>query len=82
MTIMEIRGRTMKIVIDIQEAVFNRAQGKDGKKLCDIDIKFICNQVANGTVLPDNVIVLEKEVAEKMFGGYYKYYNGGAEYDT
>ena len=42
----------MKIVIDIPESVIDRAKGKDGLKLCDIDIKFICNQVANGTPLP------------------------------
>ena len=35
-----------KIVIDLPDAVINRAKGKDGNKLCDIDIKFICIQIA------------------------------------
>ena len=42
----------MKIVIDIPESVIDRAKGKNGLKLCDIDIKFICNQIANGIPLP------------------------------
>ena len=43
----------MKIVIDIPESVIDRAKGKDGLKLCDIDIKFICNQLADGIVIPE-----------------------------
>lgn len=43
----------MKIVIDIPESVIDRAKGKDGLKLCDIDIKFICKQVANGIPIPE-----------------------------
>lgn len=37
----------MKITIDLPKAIIDRAKEKDGKKLCDIDIKFICMQIAN-----------------------------------
>ena len=72
----------MKIVIDIPEAVIDRAKGKDGLKLCDIDTKFICNQVANGTPLPKgHGDLIDREVAYAEFdkaclsweGGLLKY---------
>ena len=42
----------MKIVIDLPDAIIDRAKGTDGLKLCELDIKYICEQVANGTPLP------------------------------
>ena len=47
----------VRLMIDIPEAVIDRAKGKDGLKLCDIDIKYICMQVANGTPITEGDLI-------------------------
>ena len=63
----------MKIVIDIPESVIDRAKGKDGLKLCDIDIKFICNQVANGTPIPKgHGDLIDRNILNNIDEEYYR----------
>ena len=75
----------MKIVIDISKEDYNyvcervskiRAeQRKTGYAKDDI-LPFGFCAIASGTVLPDNAVVLSKEVADKMFPPFYKYVTG------
>lgn len=56
----------MKIVIDLPESIISRAKGIDNKKLCELDIKYICEQIARSTVLSESENNLtEKEVMIK-----------------
>ena len=56
----------MKLMIELSEAVIDRAKGKDGLKLCDIDIKYICMQVANGTPYnPTDDLISRSELQER-----------------
>ena len=48
----------MKLLIDLPEAVIDRAKGKNGSKLCDIDLKFIGMQVADGIPITNGEFLL------------------------
>ena len=68
----------MKIVIDIPDKTYahirsDYGHGKGYYPLNDEDKKIVNDAIYYGTVLPNNVVVLDKEVADKMFPPYYKY---------
>ena len=66
----------MKIVIDITDEMLIsdiKNHGLDAQSETD---KVIINALYNGTVIPDEAVVLSKEVADKMFPPFYKYVTG------
>ena len=49
----------MKLLIDLPEAIIDRAKGKNGLKLCDIDLKFIGMQIADGIPITNGEFLLD-----------------------
>ena len=64
----------MKIIIDIDEDIY--VSSKNNIRFTDEQILDIDSAIYHGTVLTDNVVVLSREVADKMFPPYYKYEDG------
>ena len=66
----------MKVLIDIPEKTYSyiTRELKDLENDNDSIIIHLVRGVVNGAVIPDNVVVLDKEVADSMFGpAFYNY---------
>lgn len=71
----------MKILIDLPEKTYSYVTSElkdletDGSVIVDL-----VRGVVNGSIVPDNVIVLDKEIANKMLGPAYYDYQSGAKF--